>query len=69
MINKKAISESSNIKYLGVLIDSKLTYKVHIDELRKKVARAIGVLYKIRPYVTTKIILSELRHIDKRTQL
>ena len=44
------------VKYLGVLIDSQLTFKNHIDELTKKISRAIGVLYKLRPYVNTKIL-------------
>ena len=30
----------------------------HIGELNNKIARAIGILYKIRPFVTTHIILN-----------
>ena len=56
LINKKAIEEVKCVKYLGVLIDSQLTFRNHIDELTKKISRAIGVLYKLRPYVTTKIL-------------
>ena len=58
LMNKKAIEEVTYVKYLGILIDSKLTFKKHIDELSKKISRAIGVLYKLRPFVTTKIITS-----------
>ena len=56
LINNKAIDETDHVKYLGVLIDSKLTFKKHIEELRKKISRSIGVLYKLRPFVTTKIL-------------
>ena len=35
-----------------------MTFKNHIDELTKKNSRATGVLYKLRPYVTTKILTS-----------
>ena len=56
LINKQAIDEVISVKYLGILIDSQLTFKNHIDELSKKVSRAIGVLYKLRPYVTAKIL-------------
>ena len=56
LINKKAIDEVKFVKYLGILLDSQLTYRFHIDELNKKISRAIGVLYKLRPFVTTKII-------------
>ena len=40
----------------NILIDSQLTYKNHIDELSKKVSSAIDVWYKIRPFITTKIL-------------
>ena len=56
LINKQAINEEQYVKYLGILIDSKLTFKFHIDELNKKISRAIGVLYKLRPHVTQKIL-------------
>ena len=53
LINKQAIEEVKFVKYLGVLIDSHLTFKAHIDELTKKIARSVGILYKLRPFVTT----------------
>ena len=56
LINKPAIEEVKYVRYLGILIDSQLTFKNHIDELNKNISRAIGVLYKLRPYVTTKIL-------------
>ena len=58
MINKTAIEEVSSIKYLGFLIDSQLTFKDHIMALNKKLARSIGVLYKLRPYVSSKILVN-----------
>ena len=56
LINKQAIEEVKFVKYLGVLIDSHLTFKAHIDELTKKIARSVGILYKLRPFVTTRIL-------------
>ena len=56
LINKEAIDEVKHVKYLGVLIDSQLTFKYHIDELNKKVSRAIGILYKLRYFVTSIIL-------------
>ena len=56
LINKQAISEKNYVKYLGILIDSQLTFKYHINELSKKVSRAVGVLYKLGPFVTPKIL-------------
>ena len=56
LINKKSISETKYVKYLGILIDSQLSFKSHIYELNKKISRSIGVLYKIRPFVSSKIL-------------
>ena len=56
LINNKAIDEVKYIKYLGVTLDAQLSFKYHIDELTKKISRGIGLLYKFRPFVTTKIL-------------
>ena len=56
LINKQAIDEVKYVKYLGILIDSHLSFKFHIDELTKKISRGIGILYKLRHFVTTKIL-------------
>ena len=51
LINKKAIQQKDFVKYLGVLIDSKLTFKEHIMAISKKVSRITGAMYRIRNYV------------------
>ena len=58
LINKCAMEETKYVKYLGVLIDPQLSFKFHIAELSKKVSRSIGILYKLRHLVTTKILLN-----------
>ena len=57
-INKEAIDETKYVKYLGILIDSELSFKYHIVELKKKISRAIGILYRLRPFVNTKLLTS-----------
>ncbi len=52
------IFESTKIKYLGLLLDSRLTWKFHINELSKKLSRAIGLLYKIRTFSSKTILRS-----------
>ena len=37
------------------MIDSSLTWNVHIDKISKTIARALGLLYKIRSFVNMKI--------------
>ena len=54
LINNKPIDEDKYIKYLGVTLDSQLSFKFHIDELTKKISRGIGLLYKLRPLLQLK---------------
>ena len=51
-IHKKAITEKQSIKYLGILIDSTLSWKDHMANL----SRSIGIMYKLRPFVNLKIM-------------
>ena len=57
-INKKAITEKTHIKYFGVLIDSTLCWKPHSDNLSKKIARAMGIMHEVRPFVNSHIMLN-----------
>ena len=56
-INRIAIQEQKYIKYLGVLLDSTLSWNVHLDNLTKKITRSIGIMYKIRPFVPNNILI------------
>ena len=55
-INKMVICEEKYVKYLGLLIDATLSWDSHIDNLSKKIARALGVMFKIRPFVIPTIL-------------
>ena len=50
-INNNEISQVECFKYLGVYIDSKLKWDVHIDELCKKVGKIISYLRRVSGYV------------------
>ena len=56
LINHLAIEQKEFIKYLGVLIDSKLTFKQDICSFKKN-SRTIGLMYKLRHYVSTNILV------------
>ena len=47
-LNQKTLFESPKIKYLGMILDQTLSWKSHIFELRKKLSRAVGILYKMK---------------------
>ena len=55
-IYKKAISEKDYVKYLGIVIDSTLCWRNHINIVTTKISKTIGLLYKLRYFVDTKII-------------
>jgi hypothetical protein len=45
------------IKYLGILIDSNLTSRNHVNNIVKKVKRNVGILSKLRYYVDLHILI------------
>ena len=55
-INKKGITEKDHIKYLGVIIDSHLNWKKQILSITKKMSRCIGIMCKLRHFVTRKML-------------
>ena len=46
-IRNKRITEENDVKFLGVLLDSTLSWKPHITELSKKLSKTIGIFYKL----------------------
>ena len=52
----KLLTRIESIKYLGILVDSTLTWKPQISELSKKLARTCGIFFKIRHYVTPETL-------------
>ena len=51
-MNKKVLRPNDFVKYLGVFIDEKLTWSVHINKLSLQLAKHNAMLYQIRDYVT-----------------
>ena len=50
-INHNIIEKTDSLKYLGVNIDDKLSWKNHIDILSTKLSKICGIIYKLRHYV------------------
>ena len=49
-MGRKKIKQESCVKFLGLLLDSNLSWKFHLTELLKKLARTVGLFHKIRHY-------------------
>ena len=56
-INEIPIQRQTFVKYLGVTIDEKLKFNEHIKEVNAKVSRSIGVIYRIRDFLPSCILL------------
>lgn len=47
----------SYVKYLGVLIDSNLSWRYHIDHISSKISKGVGIIARIRHFVPTNILI------------
>ena len=54
----KKIFESRKVKYLGIILDDCLNWKIHINELCKKLSRTVGMLFKIRHQCNKRVLRS-----------
>ena len=57
-INNERIVETCKTKFLGVIIDDKLTWKEHMNYISGKIARGIGIITKARKYLNKESLLS-----------
>ena len=46
------------IKYIGVLIDSNPSWKYHVDYIRQKASESIGIIAKLRHFVSRHVLLT-----------
>ena len=58
LIDGQAIDEVKKTKFLGIIIDNKLTWKWHIDHIAGKISRGIGMIIKARQYLNKSGLMS-----------
>ena len=56
IMNRKAITQASHVKYLGVFVDEHLNWNNHVSHVAKKIGRGIGILAKLRQYLTPQML-------------
>ena len=57
-IDNVPIEQVPSVKSLGIYIDDNLTWHSHIDNLCKKIASAIGVIKRVKPFVPQSTLLN-----------
>ena len=58
-LNTRVILEMKDfVKYLGIMIDSELSWKHHIDFICHKISRSVGIIAKMRHYIPRHLLLN-----------
>ena len=57
-IDNVLIEQIPSVKSLGIYIDDNLTWHSYIDKLCKKIASAIGVIKRVKPFVPQSTLLN-----------
>ena len=57
MLGSNEIDYEARTKFLGVRIDEDLKFHYHINHIAKKISKTTGILYRIRSFVTEKLLI------------
>ena len=57
-LSGKRLYPTESAKYLGVKVDANLSWQYHVNDLSIKMNRANALLFKMRKYVSLKILRS-----------
>ena len=61
------LDQKTYIKYLGILIDSNLTWKYHISYITSKISKTIGVISRLSHFVSSSTLLTLYRSLVSLT--
>ena len=50
------IERTDSIKFLGIIIDEKLSFKNHIDHISSKTSKSVGLLYRLSRFLPINIL-------------
>ena len=51
-LNGISIEKCCKVKYLGLILDETLNWKTHVQHVQKKLLCAVGIIAKLRHYLT-----------------
>ena len=57
-MNDSTLSETQHFKYLGVLLDQKVSWIQHISYVKNKISKGMGIMYKARRYLGSKSLVN-----------
>ena len=57
-MNNEILHEKEETEYLGIIIDRKLNWKKHISQIKLRLSKGIGILYRMRNYITKSTLRS-----------
>ena len=55
-IDNKYIEQVDTTKFLGILIDNNLTWKVHTSHVTKIVSKYNGIIRKVHPFLNSECL-------------
>ena len=56
LFNNVRIERVTSTKFLGLYIDEKLNWKIHVDNLCKLLSKNVGVIYKLRSVFPQEVL-------------
>jgi len=57
-INNHIISKVDNVKYLGVVLDNKLSWSSHMAQVKKQISKACGALSRLGHYLPINSLIT-----------
>ena len=55
---KQHVKKAKYVKFLGLLLDENLSWKYHLNELSKKLARTRGLFFKVKHLLPKNVLVS-----------
>ena len=62
-LNNKDIDQVNTFSFLGILVDSDLCWKNHINMIRLKISRLIGILHRVKRFLPKTISITIYRSV------